>query len=297
MTKIWPNRWPNLFVVGAAKAGTTSLYHYLNQHPEIYMSPIKEPHFFSNIRPQARYMALSGCVNIQDPQAYLDLFKSRQPHAVVGEASPSYLWEAQAPERIQQVSPGAKIIVMLREPTRRAYSHYLNEVRAGLEKRPFLQAIQADLASQSVGWGVSPLYVALGQYSEQVQRYLDRFDAVQVVFFEEFIKDVEGHLREIFEFLAVDASYANRIDPAVQNGYAIAPHPLGKFLIGTPWVRNLARQVLAQRWRSQLKWLVLKSSPKPPMDEQARALLQEIYRSEFETLPQMLGRALPWQAS
>ena len=288
--------WPNLFVVGAAKAGTTSLYHYLSQHPDIYMSPIKEPHFFSKIQPKQRYMALSGCVNIQDAAVYLDLFKPQQ-QAVVGEASPSYLWDAQAPERIQQVSPDAKIVIMLREPTSRAYSHYLNEVRAGLEKRPFLQALQADLSTQSAGWGISPLYVALGQYSEQVQRYLDRFEAVHVVFFEEFIKDVEGHLREIFAFLAVDPSYAATIEPEVQNGYAIAPHPVGKFLVGTPWVRNLARLLLAQRWRSQLKWLVLKKAPKPTMDEQARALLQEIYRSEFERLPQVLGRALPWQAS
>ena len=289
--------WPNLFVVGAAKAGTTSLYHYLSQHPDIYMSPVKEPHFFSNIRPKRRYMALSGCVNIQEAAAYLNLFKQKAHHSVIGEASPSYLWDEQTPERIQQVSPNAKIIVMLREPTSRAYSHYLNEVRAGLEKRPFLQALQADLSSQAVGWGVSPLYVALGQYSEQVKRYLDLFESVHVVVFEEFIKDIEEHLRQIFEFLNVDSSYAAIIEPEVQNGYAIAPHPIGKFMMGTPWVRTLARQVLAQRWRSQLKWLVLKRAPKPVMDEQAKALLQEIYRSEFERLPQVLGRELPWQVS
>ncbi|MEO1510122.1 MAG: sulfotransferase, partial [Cyanobacteria bacterium J06633_23] len=91
-------------------------------------------------------------------------------------------------------------------------------MRAGLENRPFLQALQADLSSQSVGWGVSPLYVALGKYSEQVQRYLDRFESVHVVFFEEFIKDVEGHLQQLFEFLEVDPSYAAAIEPEVQNG-------------------------------------------------------------------------------
>ena len=66
-----------------------------------------------------------------------------------------------------------------------------------------------------------------------MQRYLDRFEAVHVVFFEEFIKDVEGHLREIFAFLAVDPSYAATIEPEVQNGYAIAPHTVGIFLVGT----------------------------------------------------------------
>ncbi|MEL6139272.1 MAG: sulfotransferase [Cyanobacteria bacterium J06628_6] len=290
-------QWPNLFVVGAAKAGTTSLYHYLSQHPDIYMSPIKEPHFFSDISPAERYMALSGCVNIQDAKTYLGLFERRRQHSIVGEASPSYLWDEQAPAKIQQVSPNAKIVIMLREPTSRAYSHYLNEVRAGLEKRPFLEALQADLASRETGWGVSPLYVALGQYSQQVQRYLDRFEAVHVVFFEEFIKDVEGHLRQLFEFLAVDPAWAAEIELEAQNGYAIATGPLGKFLIGTPWVRQLARQLMAQQWRGQLKQLVLKKAPKPQMDEQARALLKEIYQSELEQLPQLLGRELPWQIS
>ncbi|MEO1593146.1 MAG: hypothetical protein AAFU71_17910, partial [Cyanobacteria bacterium J06632_22] len=98
-------------------------------------------------------------------------------------------------------------------------------------------------------------------------------------------------------FLGIDPSPAATIEPEVQNGYAIAPHPVGKFLVGTPWVRNLARQVLAQKWRGQLKGLVLKKAPKPAMDEQAKALLREIYRNEFEQLPQVLGRDLPWQAS
>ena len=83
----------------------------------------------------------------------------------------------------------------------------------------------------------------------------------------------------------------------MRNPYAISPHPVSKFLVRTPWVRSLARQVLAQRWRSQLKWLVLKKAAKPPMDERARDLLREIYRGEFERLPQVLGRELPWQLS
>ena len=85
--------WPNLFVVGAAKAGTTSLHYYLSQHPDIYMSSVKEPHFFSQINPKPKFVALSGCTCIKDERSYLQLFAQGKNKKIRGEASPSYLWE------------------------------------------------------------------------------------------------------------------------------------------------------------------------------------------------------------
>jgi hypothetical protein len=288
-------RWPNLFVVGAAKAGTTSLHHYLSQHPDIYMSPIKEPHFFSKVQPDRKYIALSGCQVMVSEQAYLQLFSRWQHEKIAGEASPSYLWDQATPDRIKQVCPDAKIIIMLRNPVNRSYSHYLNEVRAGLEKRPFLEAIQADLQATDMGWGISSLYIALGLYSAQVQRYLERFNDVLVIFFEEFIANTALALRQIFQFLAVDPGYSAHIQPEILNPYASARGQLGKVLIGTPIIRQISRAVFPSPLRSSLKQLVLVRSQKPAMDRQAQDLLSTLYAQEFITLPALLKRDLPWK--
>jgi Sulfotransferase domain len=288
-------KWPNLFIVGAAKAGTTSLYHYLSQHPEIYMSPIKEPHFFSRIRPDRKHVALSGTQVIANERSYLRLFQQWQHEPLAGEASPSYLWEPMAASRIKQVSPNAKIIILLREPVSRAYSHYLNDVRAGLEKRSFLEAIEADLAATKVGWGVSPLYVALGLYGEQVKRYLDRFTQVKIIFFENLILYPQETLRQIFRFLQVEASYADRIEPEIFNPYAKARGKVGAFLLGTPKIRELSRLTIPPSLRASLKRLVLVRAAKPALDPQVRGLLAQLYAQEYEGLPHLLRQELPWQ--
>ena len=105
--------WPNLFVVGAAKAGTTSLWRYLDQHPAIYMSPVKEPHYFSSFTP-GLFPA------VKDEGEYLRLFRDAGDAPLRGEASASYLWDAETPRRHPSRSPDAKIVISLRDPVERA---------------------------------------------------------------------------------------------------------------------------------------------------------------------------------
>jgi Sulfotransferase family len=140
------SRLPNFFIVGAPKAATTSLYHYLDQHPQVYMSVINEPHFFATeIREEncdsyvRREMArdirglhefLSGPMRekhfggiTREWQDYLSLFAGATDEAGLGEASPCYLWSPTAPEGIASRLQGARILVMLREPVDRAFAH------------------------------------------------------------------------------------------------------------------------------------------------------------------------------
>ncbi len=179
-------RWPNLFLVGAAKAGTTSLYRELARHPAIYMSPMKEPHFFSQIEPAPERKAFFPHVTGEDE--YLALFEGATTEELLGEASTSYLWDGQAAERIKRVVPEARILIMLRDPVDRAYSQYWNDVREGIERRSFLDALVEEQRSGPGAWGVSSLHIDCGRYADQVERYLDRFGArVQVLFFEDFV--------------------------------------------------------------------------------------------------------------
>ena len=188
-------RWPNLFLVGAAKAGTTSLYAELARHPEIYMSPMKEPHFFSRIEPAAQ---LGGFFpHVSDEDEYLALFEGAGDEPVVGEASTSYLWDPpRPPSGSREAVPEAKILIVLRDPVERAYSHYRNDVREGMERRSFLEALAAEQRDGPGGWGVSSLYMDCGRYAEQLTRYVDRFgDRVKVLFFEDFVTDEAGRDR------------------------------------------------------------------------------------------------------
>ena len=286
--------WPNLFVVGAAKAGTTSLHYYLSQHPDIYMSSVKEPHFFSQINPKPKFVALAGCTCIKDERSYLQLFAQGKNKKIRGEASPSYLWEEKTYDRIKKIIPDAKIVIMLREPISRAYSHYLNDVGAGIEKRPFLQAIQEDINASIKGWGVSSLYVDLGFYSRQVERYLNNFDKVLVLFFEEFITDIRGKLSQVFNFLEIDASYSARIQPEAKNVYSKTRNKIIGSLFGNPAIRILSRSIVTPAARPLLKSFIFVKDKKPDIDPQAGQLLANVYKEEIPRLKALLNRDIPW---
>jgi len=152
------------------KGGTTSLWGYLDQHPEIYMAPVKEPHFFTRAEPLATRALIHSYT---DEQSYLDLFSDARDEKLRGEASASYFADPETPALIKQVSPDAKILVILRDPVERAYSHYWHVVAYGAERRTFSDTVRNELAGDQHP-GVEP-YAAGGFYVEPLQRYFRTF--------------------------------------------------------------------------------------------------------------------------
>ena len=132
--------WPNFFIVGVAKAGTTSLSEWLKQHPQIYIPALKEPRYFASdlVDPIVRNV-------VRTKEDYLALFVKARNHKARGEASTSYFthWQ-QVPERIKRTIPDARIIILLRDPVERAYSSYLMLVRQGYETLPFSEAVRSN---------------------------------------------------------------------------------------------------------------------------------------------------------
>jgi hypothetical protein len=287
--------WPNLFLVGAAKSGTTSLYRELAAHPSIFMSPMKEPHFFSQIEPAPGWEAFFPHVSTEDK--YLALFEGARGEELVGEASTSYLWDRQAADRIKRVVPQARILIMLRDPVDRAYSHYWNDVREGFEKRSFLDALAEERRRSEPGaWGASSLYIDCGRYAHQVARYLDRFgDAVLVTFLEDYVKDKEGTISSIHSFLGV-GPVASGPPLRRMNSISLPRNRLGGALLASGGVRRLVRATVPRRLRSKLRGALLEEASPPPMDPSAAALLAEIYRPEVEPLADLLRRPPPWGA-
>jgi hypothetical protein len=212
---------PNFFIVGAAKAGTTSFAEYLGQHPQIFMSPVKEPHYFSSdidcaripqrvqpeeyfsIRPLQKRHAL--CIRL--PEQYEQLFASAGGAKAVGEASPSYLYSDVAPRRIAAEVDDPRVLIFVRNPVLRAYSHFQMDITfKAAATDDFLRAVEIDWNAPHKGWGVSHLYVELGLYVPQLKRYLARLpaDRVKICLQDDYRQDARRTLLEILSFLGVE---------------------------------------------------------------------------------------------
>src|SRR5919109_2411298 len=193
--------WPNFFIVGAQRAGTTSLYHYLKEIPGVYMSQVKEPSYFA-----PNYIRRDPGRFLKDKEEYLRLFENAGGYTAVGEASPSYLWDPDTPKLIHQTVPHARIIMILRDPIERAYSNYLMRMKYSGIKSSFYDELMRDYKSQEKLFGRSNMYVEFGMYYEQVKRYFDIFgkEQVKVIIFEEFVKHPEQSINEVLTFLGVN---------------------------------------------------------------------------------------------
>ena len=206
-----PDCMPDFLIIGAQKCGTTSLYQYLIQHPNILPAATKEVHFFD----------LQYARGID---WYLQQFPDRaesnckKPRYQTGEASPYYFFHPLVPERVHRHFPQVKLIVLLRNPVDRAISHYYHEVRLGFEKLPLEAACDREaerLAGEEKKWQADPNYCSLphqhftykarGNYLEQLQRWYRFFspDRLLVLHGEAFFADPGPTLARVWDFLGV----------------------------------------------------------------------------------------------
>jgi hypothetical protein len=247
------------------------------------MSSVKEPCFFSRTPPGHQ---------VFDESSYLGLFSGASGETIRGESSPLYLWDASTPQRIRSVSPNAKIIIMLRHPVERAYSHYLMDVEQGGQTGSFLEAVQRELDRPF------HLYVELGRYCNQVSRYMEQFDeSVLVLFFEEFFAEVRTGLNEVFRFLGVADENGDSVDLGARNTYDGPVNVVGKvahWAYRDELIRALARRVVPGSARAYVRRSFL-TKKKPGVDGEAERLLNHVYRHEPHCLRELLGREVPWK--
>jgi hypothetical protein len=283
---------PNLFLVGAAKAGTSSLYEVLRRHPDVFMSSHKEPHYFADLDVDHTSSRLFNVV--QDRHSYLSLFDDARSHLIIGEASTSYLTDIRAPERIQAAAPTAKVIAILRDPVERAYSHYLNDVRKGLERRSFLRAVEDALARPAEQrWPAH--YVRYGEYGSAIQRYYSTFgrNQVLVLFFEQMIAHQAETLRTLTDFLGIEPFASELLHLERANGYA-RPRWIARSLMRHPKARLAARRVIPAQLRPRVHMLLSTEGMKPPIPPRAATLLRQSYAGDIAELEKILMITPPW---
>jgi len=176
--------FPNFFIVGVPRAGTHSLYAYLKQHSKVFMSPRKEPNYFCReIIPDDDPLKEP----VRRESDYLALFKDVKNEVAIGEASAFYLRDSLAPELIHEKVPNAKIIIILRDPAERAYSHYLTLVKKNKTRLTFYQMIKNDMKKLEVGKSKAWILIH-GFYYDSLKRYFDIFNKknIHIIISEEF---------------------------------------------------------------------------------------------------------------
>ncbi len=300
---------PNFLIIGAARSGTTSLYNYLKQHPQIYMCPIKEPTFFlcdrdgieSELeRPEFKEIKRliekkTRRTKITDIETYQTLFQGVTDETAIGEASPDYLWIPRAVKRIRHYIPRAKLIAILRDPVERAYSDYLGRV-ADL-RWPLEDFAQISTRIQeSKNWWTTPrhAYIVAGFYHAHLKRYFDIFDRDQIKVY--LYKDLKANniriLQDIFQFLDVDVLFV----PDVSIKYSPTGIPRNRFVHDLIRKRNPIRTFFKPFVPTVLRQYIakLKSSNliRPQLAPEVRQELLTLYQDDILKLQDLIERDL-----
>lgn len=298
------------FVVGAAKAGTTSLYDLLKAHPEVFVPAVKEPHFYADVASEnkADYKKPEPGKTyhtkvIRNRVDYESLFKDATKAKAIGDFSPSYLWDENAAKRIYEDHPNAKIVVVLRDPIERAYSHYLMDVRDGLQtEQNFYKALRNDAKTTPKIWGgKSHLYAELGMYGKQLQRYsCFPSNQLQIFVFESFFSNLSEKANTLCEFLDINPmDVETLIDTKAKNTFAAPKNKLSASILS--WNRKLQGlgNALPEGLKKHMKKsLLTETVSKPEMDLDARRFLTEKYRTDIAALEKQYQLDLSsWKAS
>jgi hypothetical protein len=261
---------PNLFIIGAPKCGTTSLHRYLDQHPRISMSAVKEPKFFltDGARPHHH-----GPGDDRADRAYVvrrDTYEAlfeypSGPGGYAGESTPYYLWDRDAAPRIRALVPEARLVVVLREPTLRAYSNWADLREQGREKLDFASAMAAEEERRRLDWEPFWLYRELGLYGRQLTRLFTVFprEQVKVLLAEDLAEAPDGPVAEVFAFLGLGpldgALHDERLNQTMYKPVdrksrmleTVFEHGQRARPVVPRWMRRIAREVVRRQLRSQ----------------------------------------------
>jgi hypothetical protein len=206
-----PLMMPNFIIIGAGRSGTTSVYEYLRQHPQICMSAIKETNYFAFLASQLPGSRIAPVLpwKVTSLRDYQDLFRVKKHHLAIGEASPFYLFAPGVPALIKESLPSVRLIAILRDPAERAYSAYMKYVSGGFESRPFRRAVEDEILGRNMTISGATCYVRAGMYFDLLSSYLDHFDRTQVCiyFFEDLASAPRSFLRSLFIDLGVNAEF------------------------------------------------------------------------------------------
>ena len=295
---------PNFLILGAAKSGTTALYSYLRQHPDVYMPSVKEPRFFAFEGEELAFNGPQGHgarfnqETITDLETYEALFNDVKHEKAIGEASPAYLSSAEkAASRIHHYIPNAKLIAILRQPAERAYSAFLHTVRSGRETNlNFEVVLGLEEKRLQDNWGAIWQHKHLGFYYDQLRPYYRLFpkEQLKIYLYEDLQNDATGLIQDIFSFLDVDHTFT----PDVTNRVNVSGIPrsrwLRQFLISSnnP-LKNSVKQLFPEKFRRRtIKKLKDANLMRPEISQEIKYRLTLNYKNDILKLQDLIERDL-----
>jgi hypothetical protein len=295
---------PNFLVIGAHKCGTTALYHALQQHPQVFMSSVKEPSFFTFERTPPRFNSPDGEFEVPyvvcDLPAYQALFEGTTSETARGEASPIYLsWyrPEQTARNIRRHVPDMKLIAILRQPAVRAYSEYYYQRQLKAEPcRTFREALAVEDRPERADWYPDLFYFRTGLYSEALKPYCTHFHRRQlrVYLYEEWNAHPEAVMRDMFRFLEVDDGFAPDLTRRHNVTYRRRSRALDTIVQTANPLRTAAHWITPRSLRHGIaERLYYLNRARPPRLRAALCRqLTERYRDDIMQLQGMIDRDL-----
>lgn len=283
-------RLPSFLVIGAQKAGSTAIYHYLAQHPEVFMSPVKEALFFGD-------EGLKYTRSVRDLENYKSLFKDVSTELVWGEATPTYLWDPTAAEQIRHLIPNAQLIVILRDPVERAYSEYMflyEQSRFSATKSQVILPLRdyGELLRHAnkpilrpTATEDDPIRIRASFYASDLRRYIELFgnNQISIHLYDHLKSDPVTTMQSIFKFLGVSTEFV----PDVSRKHNITQVPknmwLDSILLKSSGIKEFFKHLIPSSFRRSLSKSIYQANMQlyPPLRPEDRAVLIEVFRQDI----------------
>ncbi len=296
--KINKNKKLSFFIIGAPKCGTTTLYKWLSQHPNIFLPNNKEPCFFCDYKDNFKGPRASSFFSSIPTSSYEydALFNNAGEGDIIGEASVPYLSDKNAPHRIKKYNPKAKIIVILRNPAQRAYSEYMHTIRDGYENVSFKESLELEEERKESNWIPNFFHITRGLYSENISTYINLFgkENVKIFLFEDIVTDPDKLISDVFEFIDIAPSPINT--KTIYNATGLTRvRWLQKLLSGKKKWKDLIKKIIGKTTSQKIKFFVdsanLSKSKKLSKTVEIE-LIEKYFREDIIKLQELIGRDL-----
>lgn len=288
---------PNLLIVGAAKCGTTSLHNYLKQHPDIFMTEHKEPHFLINSEIGERRVHKA----VTTLETYEKMFETEADYKYKGESSVMYLAfpEFSIKNIKKYLDPDVKIIIMLRNPIERAFAGYLHNLRYNpSEDLSFEEAFDKSEERYHQIEDMTPdtRYLHVGNYYSQVESFMTMFnDNVLVILYDDYVNNINLCLSNLFDFLAIDKISIDTSKKHMVGGWVFKSKFLRKLFIPQNNFKLFLKSVLPNKKIRQVlkqKMMNISTVKTPCISDEMHKKLTEYYRKDINSLSKLLNKEL-----